>query len=173
MTFRLPLLLAAAATFAFAAPTTLATVNGQPITSSDASTFMAKAIPGMTFDKLDPKMKRQVVDQLVNQQLIKTQVIQSGIQNTPQFKLAYAALRDDLAVDMWMKQQMAKITVSDKESKDFYTANKAKMKQNGKDIEYDKAKFEIMQFIKMEKFKTQMTKTTESLRAASKVEVKL
>ncbi|HEX5710158.1 MAG TPA: hypothetical protein VFX68_02345 [Sulfuricurvum sp.] len=173
MTFRLPLILAAAATFALAAPTTLAVVNGRAITSADASTFMAKAIPGMTFDKLDPKMKRQVVDQLVNQTLIKAQVQKSGIQNTPQFKLAYAALRDDLAVDMWMKQQMAKITVSDKESKAFYDANKDKMKQGDKVVPYEKAKFEITQFIKMEKFKSQMTKTTETLRAASKVEVKL
>ncbi len=173
MTYRLPLILAATATFAFAAPTALAIVNGQTITSADAVTFMSKAIPGMTFDKLDPKMKRQVVDQLVNQQLIKTEVTKSGIQNTPQFKISYAALRDDLAVDMWMKQQMAKITVSDTETKAFYDTNKEKMKQNGKDVPYEKAKFEITQFIKMEKFKAQMTKTTETLRASSKVEVKL
>ncbi len=161
------------ATVAIAAPTTLAVVNGHAITSSDASTFMAKAIPGMTFDKLDPKMKRQVVDQLVNQQLIKDEVAKSGIQNTPGFKLAYAALRDDLAVDMWMKQQMAKITVGEKETKTFYDANKEKMKQGDKVVPYEKAKFEITQFIKMEKFKAQMTKKTETLRAASKVEVKL
>jgi peptidyl-prolyl cis-trans isomerase C len=161
------------ASIALAASTTLATVNGNAITTTDASAFMSKAIPGMTFDKLDPKMKRQVVDQLVNQQLIKDQVAKSGIQNTPQFKLAYEALRDDLAVDMWMKQQMAKITVSDQEAKTFYDNNKEKMKQNNKIVPYDKAKFEITQFIKMEKFKAQMTKTTESLRAASKVEVKL
>jgi Fe-S cluster assembly iron-binding protein IscA len=74
---------------------------------------MAKAIPGMSFDKLDAKMKRQIVDQLINQTLIKDQVKKSGIQNTPQFKVAYAALRDDLAVDMWMKQQMGKITISE------------------------------------------------------------
>jgi hypothetical protein len=134
---------------------------------------MAKAIPGMTFDKLDPKMKRQIVDQLINQYLIKGQVAKSGIQNTPQFKLAYAALRDDLAVDMWMKQQMGKIAVSEGESKAFYDANKDKMKQNGKVVPYEKAKFEITQFIKMEKFKATMTKTTDSLRASSKVEVKL
>lgn len=170
---RYPLILATAVTFALAAPATLAIVNGQSITSGDASAFMSKAIPGMTFDKLDPKMKRQVVDQLINQHLIKGQVAKSGIQNTPQFKLAYAALRDDLAVDMWMKQQMGKITVSDKETKTFYDANKEKMKQNGKVVPYEKARFEITQFIKMEKFKAQMTKTTEILRASSKVEVKL
>lgn len=170
---RIPLILATAVTFALAAPTTLAIVGTQAITSADASAFMSKAIPGMTFDKLDPKMKRQVVDQLINQTLIKEEVVKSGIQNSPQFKLAYAALRDDLAVDMWMKQQMGKITVSDKETKTFYDANKAKMQQNGKEVPYEKAKLEIMQFVKMEKFKAQMTKTTEALRASSKVEVKL
>jgi hypothetical protein len=173
MLLRLPIIIAAAASFAFAAPTILATVNGQPITSTDASAFMAKAIPGMTFDKLDPKMKRQVVDQLINQHLIKGQVAKSGIQNTPQFKLAYAALRDDLAVDMWMKQQMAKVVVSEGDTKAFYEANKDKMKQGGKVVPYEKAKFEITQFIKMEKFKATMTKTTDTLRASSKVEVKL
>lgn len=169
----LPLILLTATTFAFAAPSTLATVNGKPITTNDANAFMAKAIPGMSFDKLDPKMKRQIVDQLINQSLIKNQVAQSGIQNTPQFKLAYAALRDDLAVDMWMKQQVAKITVSDKETKSFYDANQDKMKQGDKKVTYEQAKREIMQYLKMEKFKAQMTKTTESLRASSKVEVKL
>ncbi|MDP1784148.1 MAG: hypothetical protein Q8K81_01850 [Sulfuricurvum sp.] len=171
MFIRLPLILLSASVLSIAA--TLATVNGQPITTADANTFMTKAIPGMSFDKLDPKMKRQVVDQLVNQYLIKAQVQKSGIQNTPQFKIAYAALRDDLAVDMWMKQQMGKITVSDGETKAFYDANKDKMKQNGKQVPYEKAKFEITQFIKMEKFKATMTKTTEALRAAAKVEVKL
>ena len=173
MFIRLPLILAAAASFALAAPVTLATVNDKPITSTDASAFMAKAAPGMTFDKLDPKMKRQIVDQLINQHLIKGQVAKSGIQDTAQFKLAYAALRDDLAVDMWMKQQMGKISVSESETKAFYDANKDKMKQGEKVVPYEKAKFEITQFVKMEKFKASMTKTTDSLRASSKVEVKL
>lgn len=173
MFVRLPILLLAAASFAFAAPATLATVNGKAITTSDANAFMAKALPGMSFDKLDPKMKRQVVDQLVNQTLIKNQVTKSGIQNTPAFKAQYAALKDDLAVDMWMKQQMGKISVTDKEAKAFYDANKDKMKQGDKTVPYEKAKKEIIQFLKVEKFKAHMNKTTESLRAASKVEVKL
>jgi hypothetical protein len=173
MTYRIPLILATAATFAFAEPSTLAVVNGQAITSTDANTFISKALPGATFEKLDPKMKRQVVDQLVNQALIRGVVLKSGIQSTPQFQMTYAALKNDLAVDMWMKQQMAKITVSEAEAKEFYTANKEKIKQNGKEIPFDKAKMEIMQLIKIEKFKAYMGKTTESLRAASKVEVKL
>lgn len=162
-----------ASTLAVAAPATLATVNGKAITSADAATFVSKAMPGMSFEKLDPKMKRQVVDQLVNQTLIKNQVAKSGIQNTAAFKAQYAALKDDLAVDMWMKQQMGKITVSDKEAKAFYDANGDKMKQGDKKLPYEKVKGEIVNFIKIEKFKTQMNKTTESLRAASKVEVKL
>jgi hypothetical protein len=157
----------------FAAPTTLATVNGKAITTNDANIFMTKAIPGMSFDKLDPKMKRQVVDQLVNQALIKDQVKKSGLQNTPQFKAQYAAIKDDLAVDMWMKQQMNKISVTDAETKAFYDANGDKMKQGDKKLPYEQVKKEIAQFLKVEKFKALMNKTTDSLRAAAKVEVKL
>ncbi|HLD23753.1 MAG TPA: hypothetical protein VJA83_07400 [Sulfuricurvum sp.] len=159
--------------FIYAAPATLATINGKAITTNDAKAFMAKAAPGMSFEKLDPKMKRQVVDQLVNQALIKNQVLKSGLQNTPAFKAQYAAIKDDLAVDMWMKQQMNKISVTDKETKAFYDANGDKMKQGDKKVPYEQVKKEITQFIKLEKFKTQMDKTTDALRAASKVEVKL
>lgn len=156
-----------------AAPATLATVNGKAITTNDANAFMAKAIPGMSFDKLDPKMKRQIVDQLINQYLIKEQVTKSGLQNTAAFKAQYAAIKDDLAVDMWMKQQMAKITVTDKEAKAFYDANGDKMKQGDKKLTFEQVQKEITQFLKVEKFKAQMTKTTDALRGAAKVEVKL
>ena len=159
--------------FIYAAPATLATINGKAITTNDAKAFMAKAAPGMSFEKLDPQLKRQVVDQLVNQALIKNQVLKSGLQNTPAFKAQYAAIKDDLAVDMWMKQQMNKISVTDKETKAFYDANGDKMKQGDKKVPYEQVKKEITQFIKLEKFKTQMDKTTDALRAASKVEVKL
>jgi hypothetical protein len=161
------------ASCAFAAPATLATVNGKAITTNDANTFLSKAAPGMSFEKLDAKMKQQVVEQLVNQTLIKDQVLKSGIQSTPAFKAKYAAIKDDLAVDMWMKQQMSKITVTDKETKAFYDANGDKMKQGDKKLTYEQVKKEITQFIKVEKFKAHMNKTTESLRSAAKVEVKL
>lgn len=160
-------------TFAFAAPVTLATVNGTAITTNDANAFLAKAIPGMSFEKLDPKMKRQVVDQLINQALIKDQVLKSGLENTPAFKAQYAAMKDDLAVDMWLKQQMNKVTVTDKETKEFYDANSDKMKQGDKKVPYEQAKKEIAQFLKVEKFKANMNKTTETLRSAAKVEIKL
>ena len=160
-------------TFVFAAPATLATVNGKAITTNDANACLSKAAPGMSFNKLDPKMKRQVVDQLVNQTLVKDQVIKSGIQNTPAFKAQYAAIKNDLAVDMWMKQQMNKITVTDKETKAFYDANGDKMKQGDKKVPYEQVKKEITQFLKLEKFKTHMDKTTDTLRKGAKVEIKL
>ena len=159
--------------FVFAAPATLATVNGKAITTNDANTFVSKAMGGMSFDKLDAKMKRQVVEQLVNQELIKGQVTASGIQNTAAFKAQYAAIKNDLAVDMWMKQQMSKISVTDKEAQTFYDANKDKMKQGDKTVPFEAAKKEITQFIKLEKFKAHMNKTTESLRKSAKVEIKL
>ncbi len=154
---------------AMAAPATLATVNGKAITSADANAFLAKAAPGMNFDKLDPKMKRQIVDQLVNQELVKKEVAKSGIQNTAAFKTQYAALKDALASEMWIKQQLDKVPVTEKDAKAFYDANGDKMKKDGQTIPFSQAKNEIMQYLKLEKFKTQM----EALRTAAKVEIKL
>lgn len=158
---------------ALAAPATLATVNGKAITTIDANIFVEKAMGGMSYDKLDAKMKRQVVEQLVNQELIKAEVTKSGIQNSSAFKAKYAALKNDLAVDMWMKQQMGKVSVSDAEAQKFYNDNKDKMKNGEKTVPFETAKREIVQFIKLEKFKALMNKTTDSLRKASKVEIKV
>jgi hypothetical protein len=47
------------------------------------------------------------------------------------------------------------------------------MKQGDKKLPYEQVKKEITQFLKVEKFKAYMNKTTESLRASSKVEVNL
>ena len=150
---------------------TLATVNGKASTTNDANVFSTKAMGGMPFAKLDTNTKRQVIDQLINQELIKSQVLRSGIQSTPLFKARYEALKADLAVDMWMKQQMLKITVSEKEAKDFYDANKDKMKQGDKQVPFEKAKEEITQFIKVEKFKAQMNKIVANLRSAAEIKV--
>lgn len=160
-------------TIAFAAPATLATVNGKTITTNDANAFTSKAMGGVKYDKLDAKLKRQVVEQLVNQELIKTEVTKSGIQNTAAFKNQYAALKNDLAVDMWMKQQMGKISVSDAEAEKFYNDNKDKMKSGDKTVPFEAAKKEIVQFLKLEKFKAHMGKTTEALRKSAKVEIKV
>lgn len=157
----------------FAAPSTLATVNGKAITINDANAFTSKAMGGVKFDKLDAKLKRQVVEQLVNQELIKSEVSKSGIQNTAAFKAQYAALKNDLAVDMWMKQQMGKISVSDQEAEKFYNDNKDKMKSGDKTVPFEAAKKEIVQFLKLEKFKAYMGKTTETLRKGAKVEIKV
>jgi len=46
MFLRLPFILVAAATFTLASAATLATVNGQSITTDDASEFMQKRSPG-------------------------------------------------------------------------------------------------------------------------------
>lgn len=158
---------------AFAAPATLATVNGKALTTADANAFVTKAMGGMSYDKLDAKMKRQVVEQLVNQELIKTEVTKSGIQNTAAFKAQYAALKNDLAVDMWMKQQMGKISVSNAEAEKFYNDNKDKMKSQDKTVPFEAAKQEIIQFLKLEKFKAHMNKTTDTLRKSAKVEIKV
>lgn len=165
--------IALASSCAFAAPAVLATINGKAITTAEANAFTAKAMGGVSFEKLDPKMKRQVVEQLINQELIKNEVLRSGIQNTPAFKAQYAAIKNDLAVDMWMKQQLRKITTTDAEAQKFYNDNKDKMKQGDKTVPFESAKREIHQFIKMEKFKALMGKTTESLRSSAKVEIKL
>ena len=61
--------------------------------------------------------------------------------------------------------------LGEKEAKDFYEANKDKMKQGDKQVPFEKAKEEITQFIKVEKFKAQMNKIVANLRSAAEIKV--
>ncbi|WP_281951219.1 peptidylprolyl isomerase [Nitrosophilus kaiyonis] len=105
----------------------LATVNGKQITKADVNSILKSA--GITFDQLRPDLKKKVVEQAIERELLKEYAIKSGIEKDPEYKKALEKIKKDLAMEIWMKKQFDSIKVTDKEAEDFYKKNITKFKK--------------------------------------------
>ena len=103
----------------------LVTVNGKSITKQDAQAFVTAQAPQANFADLKPEEKKMITDRLVEKQLFTELAAKEGIDKKPEFKRNMDKIKDELLVNMWMKEQMDNAVVSDSESKEFYEKNAA------------------------------------------------
>ena len=126
---RLAAVLLCACTLASA--NTLVTVNGVAITQNDVDTELMNATQGR-FNQVPPEkqaeFRKQVLEQLVAKELVFEDAKKTGVLTSQEFKNEFEKIQDrikkDLAIQVWKKQQMDKIKVSEKELKKYYDENK-------------------------------------------------
>ena len=111
----------------YAAEKVYAKVNGMNITAGDIAMVIRN--PRINFDQLPPQTQQKILDQAIDGKLLTSKAIKSGIEKTKAFKEALAKVKNDLALEVWMKEQYKKAKVTDKEAKEFYNKNKDKFKQ--------------------------------------------
>jgi len=104
----------------------LVTVNGKNITKQDAQAFVSASAPQANFMDLAPAEKKMVTERLVEKVLFTELAAQEGIDKKPEFKRNMEKIRDELLVNMWMKEQMDNAIVSESEAKAFYDKNAEK-----------------------------------------------
>ena len=132
----------------------LVTVNGKNITKQDAQAFVTAQAPQANFEQLKPEEKKMITDRLVEKQLFTELAAKEGIDKKPEFKRNMDKIKDELLVNMWMKEQMDNAVVSDSEAKEFYEKNKdkfvgkAKMHARHILVETKKAAEEIIDTLK-------------------------
>lgn len=110
---------------------TLVTVNGTQITQNDVDTELMNATQGrfnqVPADK-QAQFRKQVLDQLVAKELVYGDAQKSGILKSKEFKDEYAKViervKKELAIQVWQKRELDKVTVSEKEMKEYYDKNK-------------------------------------------------
>jgi len=107
----------------------LATVNGKNITKQDAEAFVATTAPNAHFSQLPPAQQNMIKERLIEKTLFTELAKKEGIEKDPEFKTALEKIKDELAVNLWMKKQLESVVVSDSEAKEFYEKNKEKFKQ--------------------------------------------
>jgi len=103
----------------------LVTVNGKNITKQDAQTFVTAQAPQAKFSTLKPAEKKMITDRLIEKQLFIELAAKEGIDKKPEFQRNMEKIKDELLVNMWMKEQMDNAIVSDSEAKEFYDKNAA------------------------------------------------
>lgn len=104
----------------------LASVNGVNITKQDAQAFVTASAPKAIFAQLQPSEQTMVLDRLIEKVLFTQLASDEGIDKKPEFKRNMDKIKDELLVNMWMKEQMDSAMVSDGEAKDFYEKNAQK-----------------------------------------------
>jgi peptidyl-prolyl cis-trans isomerase C len=110
---------------------TLVTVNGSEITQNDVETELMQATQGR-FNEVPAdkqlEFRKQVLQQLIAKELVYGDAKKTGVLNSKEFKEEYKNLveiaKKNIAIQVWQKQQLDKIKVSDKEMKDYYDKNK-------------------------------------------------
>ena len=103
----------------------LVTVNGKNITKQDAQTFVKAQAPQANFSELKPEEQKMIVDRLVEKQLFTELAAKEGIDKKPEFQRNMEKIKEELLVNMWMKEQLDKAVVSASEAKEFYEKNAA------------------------------------------------
>ncbi len=109
---------------------TLVTVNGAAITQEDVDSALMNATQGrfnqVPADK-QAEFRQQVLQQLIGTELVYGDAKKTGVLNSKEFKDEYAKVQErvkkQLAIQVWQKQQLDKVKVSDKELKNYYKKN--------------------------------------------------
>ena len=106
-----------------------ATVNGQTVDDEDLK-VLARSIPGAKgLDSLPAEVKKQLVEQAIERVLLIQEAKKSGIEKETEYKDLLVKLKNDLALELWMKKEFENIKVDPKEIKSFYESNKDKFAQ--------------------------------------------
>ncbi|MDD5372561.1 MAG: peptidylprolyl isomerase [Sulfurimonas sp.] len=122
----------------FAAQTqTLVTVNGTAITQQDVDKELMAATQGR-FNQVpaekQSEFRKQVLEQLVAMELIFGDAKSRGVLESKDFKEKYQEItkriEKEIATQVWQKQELDKIKITEKELKDYYDANKDEFAEN-------------------------------------------
>ena len=110
---------------------TLVTVNGSAITQNDVDSALMQATQGR-FNQVpaekQAEFREQVLQQLVQKELVYTDAKKTGVLKSKDFKDEYAKVQErvkkELAIQVWQKQQLDRIIISDKALKEYYNKNR-------------------------------------------------
>ena len=115
---------------------TLVTVNGKAITSDEVNDALMQATQGRLGSL--PQEKQQELGQRILQEMVMQEVVyddakKQGLDKSKEFKDELVKVTEQiktrLAVQLWQKKLMDKISVTDQEVKDYYTKNKAEFQE--------------------------------------------
>jgi len=161
----------------------IATVNGYPITKSEADAFVKRATRGMaTYNMLKPRDKEKVIKALatdkliverakkevpksVQKELITEYYIRTHIKELQRkAQRSLSSKQKGMAIaDAWVKKNSMRIKVSDSEIRAFYEKNKRlfKNRKTGKIIPYEKIKPIIKMQLQQKKFVEELMKSAK------------
>ena len=117
-------------TLSIVATDVVATVDGKDITQNDVERFVSKSIPGARYSFMNSEQKRKVINQLVERELYIKVAKKEGIEKDPQFAIELEKVKENLILDIWMKNRLKDIVIADSEIERYYRENDSKFHQS-------------------------------------------
>ena len=131
MKFVLKSLAVAAVISTMASASTVATVNGVTIDSEEVNRVLMEGTQGR-FSSLPAEkqneLRTRIIDGMITQELIFEDAKKNGIMDSSDYKKelkeVVERLEKQLAGKVWQEKELAKISVNEKEKKEYYKSNK-------------------------------------------------
>lgn len=101
-----------------------ATVDGEKITQQDIEMIIQD--PRVEINKLPQDSRNQIVEQAINKKLLAKKALKDGVEKDPQYMEAMSKIKEDLAFQVWQKNEIDKLKFTEADKKDFYEKNKDK-----------------------------------------------
>lgn len=102
----------------------LATVNGEEITNEDIDLIARQMTQGQkSFDDIPDEYKQKIIEGAVTKKLLIQNAFKNGVEKNSDYKKALEAAKGDIALQVWQKEQLDTISVSEKDAKAFYQSN--------------------------------------------------
>ena len=98
----------------------VATVDGKDITQNDVERFVSKSIPGAKYLLMNKQQQQKVIDQLIERELYIVIAKKDGIEKDSQFAIELEKAKENLILDIWMKNRLKNIVISDSEIEQYY-----------------------------------------------------
>jgi peptidyl-prolyl cis-trans isomerase C len=163
---------------AVAAEKVLAKVNGKAITEKDLAQMINSLPPNYQTLKNNPQFRKQLLQNLVKEELLYQEAIKEGIDKDPQVQKEIELMKRRILVQALVRKhiKLSPVSVSDSEAKAFYEKNKATFKDaNGKTISYNVIKPFIVKSLQQQKEKQEFSRAlnnyVNSIERKSKVEI--
>ena len=109
----------------------IATVNGVEITQKDLQSYMQQ-MPQQAL-QAGNLTKEKLQQQLIQRELLTQYAIKQGVEKDSKYKELLERLKRDLALEIWMGQQMDSIKITEDEMKKYYNENKERFAQVASD----------------------------------------
>ncbi|MDR2638248.1 MAG: peptidylprolyl isomerase, partial [Helicobacteraceae bacterium] len=108
---------------------TLATVNGDKITSEEINILLSQNPQAPSYEQLTDEQKKEILDRVVEQTLLVQQAKKDGVEKDAEYNTRLNALRESLLFSTYLKKKSDSIKVTDAEAKKFYEENKARLER--------------------------------------------
>ncbi|MDR3346536.1 MAG: peptidylprolyl isomerase [Campylobacteraceae bacterium] len=106
----------------------IATVNGQDVTDEDVG-ILLRQVPGAQYENLPAETQQQVLNQAIDRKLLTVYAVNSGVEKDGEYITALNKIKNEIALEVWMKKEFDKVKVTDAAIKKFYGENGDKFLQ--------------------------------------------